>query len=68
MAQFNNSQSGNSSSGSSGTTSSNGISENGNTITLDLTNSTFSELNNPGDFVNLTYCRYACIKNIKLRI
>jgi Rieske Fe-S protein len=50
----NNSQSSNSSSGSSGTTSSNGISENGNTITLDLTNSTFSELNNPGDFVNLT--------------
>ena len=50
----NNSQSSNSSSGSSGTTSSNGISENGNIITLDLTNSTFSELNSPGDFVNLT--------------
>ena len=26
----------------------------GSTVTLDLTNSTFSNLNSPGDFVNLT--------------
>ena len=32
----------------------NGISVSGSTVTLDLTNSTFSTLNNPGDFVNLT--------------
>ena len=34
--------------------SSNGITESGNTITLDLTNSNFSNLASPGDFVNLT--------------
>lgn len=42
----------NSQSGSSQTD--NGISVNGSTVTLDLTNSTFSTLNSPGDFVNLT--------------
>ena len=34
--------------------SDNGITESGNTLTLDLTNSTFSGVNNPGDFTNLT--------------
>jgi Rieske Fe-S protein len=34
--------------------SSNGITESGNTLTLDLTNSTFSGLSSPGDFINLT--------------
>ena len=32
----------------------NGITVSGNTITLDLTNSNFSNLTSPGDFVNLT--------------
>lgn len=35
-------------------TNSAGINESGNTITLDLTNSNFSNLASPGDFVNLT--------------
>ena len=34
--------------------SDNGITESGNTLTLDLTNSTFSGVNSPGDFTNLT--------------
>ena len=34
--------------------SNNGITESGNTLTLDLTNSTFSGVNSPGDFINLT--------------
>ena len=44
---------GNDSQGSSSETN-NGISVSGNTISLDLKNSTFGSLNNPGDFVNLT--------------
>ena len=35
-------------------TNSAGITESGNTITLDLTNSNFSNLASPGDFINLT--------------
>ena len=38
----------------SGSQTNNGISVSGSTVTLDLTNSTFSTLNSPGDFVNLT--------------
>jgi len=53
VSQSESSQSGSSSS-SSGSSSDNGITSSGNTVTLDLTNSTFSNLNNPGDFVNLT--------------
>ena len=34
--------------------SDNGITESGNTLTLDLTNSTFSGVSSPGDFINLT--------------
>jgi Rieske Fe-S protein len=34
--------------------SSNGITESGNTVTLDLTNSTFNSITNPGDYINLT--------------
>jgi len=45
--------SGSTSSGSSGS-SGNGIVVSGNSVALDLTNSTFNNLNNPGDFVNLT--------------
>ena len=48
----NNSQGGGSQGSSSQTD--NGISVSGSTVTLDLNNSTFSTLNNPGDFVNLT--------------
>ena len=48
----NNSQGGGSQGGSSQTD--NGISVSGSTVTLDLTNSTFSTLNSAGDFVNLT--------------
>ena len=46
----------NSNGNSSATTVTNsaGINESGNTITLDLTNSNFSNLASPGDFVNLT--------------
>jgi len=44
---------GNSSQGGSPQTD-NGIVVSGNSVTLDLTNSTFSSLINPGDFVNLT--------------
>lgn len=46
----------NSNGNSSATTVTNsaGITESGNTITLDLTNSNFSNLASPGDFVNLT--------------
>ena len=45
--------SGSTSSGSSGS-SGNGIVVSGNSVALDLTNSTFNDLSNPGDFVNLT--------------
>ena len=34
--------------------SSNGITESGNTVTLDLTNSTFNAITNPGDYINLS--------------
>ena len=34
--------------------SSNGITESGNTVTIDLTNSTFNSITNPGDYINLT--------------
>ena len=33
---------------------SNGITESGNTVTIDLTNSTFNSITNPGDYINLT--------------
>ena len=45
--------SGTNSSGS-GTQSSSGIISSGNNITIDLTNSNFSTLSSPGDFINLT--------------
>jgi len=35
-------------------TASNGVSVNGNIITVDLSNATFSGLNNPGNYINLT--------------
>ena len=44
--------SGNESGGSTQTSS--GIVSSGNNITIDLTNSNFSSLSNPGDFINLT--------------
>jgi Rieske Fe-S protein len=58
------SSSGSSSGGSStsGSSSDNGITSSGNTVTLDLTNSTFSNLNNPGDFVNLTSVNLLVLK------
>ena len=40
--------------GSSSTQTSNGIVSSGNNITVDLTNSNFSSLSSPGDFINLT--------------
>ena len=43
---------GNASGGSAQTNS--GIVSSGNNITIDLTNSNFSALSNPGDFINLT--------------
>ncbi len=43
-----------SSSSSSGTQTSSGIVSSGNNITIDLTNSNFSSLSSPGDFINLT--------------
>ena len=43
---------GQSSQGSS-TQTNNGINQSGGTVTLDLSNSTFSNLTNPGDFINL---------------
>ena len=52
---------GNDSQGSSSETN-NGISVSGNTITLDLKNSTFGSLNNPGDFVNLTSINLLVLK------
>jgi len=56
--------SGSSSGGSStsGSSSDNGITSSVNTVTLDLTNSTFSNLNNPGDFVNLTSVNLLVLK------
>ena len=58
------SSSGSSSGGSStsGSSADNGITSSGNTVTLDLTNSTFSNLNNPGDFVNLTSVNLLVLK------
>ena len=50
------------SSSTSGSSSDNGITSSGNTVTLDLTNSTFSNLNNPGDFVNLTSVNLLVLK------
>mgnify|MGYP001193980649 FL=1 len=38
----------------SGTQTSSGIVSSGNNITIDLTNSNFSSLSSPGDFINLT--------------
>ena len=61
VSQSESSQSGSSSS-SSGSSSDNGITSSGNTVTLDLTNSTFSNLNNPGDFVNLTSVNLLVLK------
>ena len=52
---------GNDSQGSSSETN-NGISVSGNTISLDLKNSTFGSLNNPGDFVNLTSINLLVLK------
>lgn len=71
VSQAGSSQSGSSSSSSgsspggsstSGSSSDNGITSSGNTVTLDLTNSTFSNLNNPGDFVNLTSVNLLVLK------
>jgi hypothetical protein len=47
--------------------SSNGITESGNTLTLDLTNSTFSGLSSPGDFINLNICRCSSLENFKYK-
>ena len=40
--------------GGGGTQTSSGIVSSGNSITIDLTNSNFSNLSSPGDFINLT--------------
>ena len=40
--------------GGGSTQTSSGIVSSGNNITIDLTNSNFSSLSNPGDFINLT--------------
>ena len=44
-----------------------GINQSGSTVTLDLSNSTFSNLTNPGDFINLLSINIIILNNVIIK-